>query len=122
MEVTEALKSLMIGALSGLFLGCAVWLLIATLLHLPVSTTHSAVGATVGFSLVLKGGNGINWATIAKIGQFRKSIMPSCHQSRLNSMVISVISWVASPVLAGFFATLFYAVIKYVILNKVELI
>lgn len=49
--------------------GTAFWLLLATIVHLPVSTTHCAVGATVGFSLVLRGSNGINWRVIGNIGE-----------------------------------------------------
>lgn len=46
-----------------------MWLLIATFLHLPVSATHSAVGATVGFSLLIKSTHGIHWWMIVRIGK-----------------------------------------------------
>ena len=48
--------------------GCASWLLIATILQLPVSTTHSIVGATLGFTIVCKGLKGVQWMVLIKIG------------------------------------------------------
>lgn len=48
--------------------------MIATFLKMPVSATHSIVGATAGFGLVLFGLQGINWGGILKIGNFTKNI------------------------------------------------
>ena len=48
--------------------GAALWLLIATILKLPVSGTHSIVGATLGFALVAQGTKGINWTQVGLIG------------------------------------------------------
>lgn len=54
--------------------GCSTWLMIATFAQLPVSTTHSITGATVGFGLIVKGTQGIHWWKIFNIGAFsRKS-------------------------------------------------
>ena len=58
-------KTLMLGMLSAL-IGSAAWLLIATFFRLPVSTTHSIVGATVGFGLVAHGVEGLNVNQLSK--------------------------------------------------------
>lgn len=52
-------KELMVGSLSSLA-GSGIWLILATALRLPISGTHSIVGATVGFSLVCKGTAGVS--------------------------------------------------------------
>jgi len=69
---------LMIGMLSALF-AAALWLQFATHFGLPVSTTHSIVGAVVGFALIAAGTAGINWGKVFQI----------------------VASWVISPVIGG---------------------
>ncbi|XP_053601841.1 sodium-dependent phosphate transporter 1-B [Plodia interpunctella] len=66
------------GCLAALIAGAA-WLLVATALRLPVSGTHSVVGATVGFTLAAKGVQGVRWSTLGAI----------------------VISWFLSPVMSG---------------------
>ncbi|KAM3178074.1 hypothetical protein ACTXT7_003266 [Hymenolepis weldensis] len=88
---------LMQGQVSSL-IGSTVWMMIATFLKMPVSATHSIVGATAGFGLVLFGLQGINWGGILKI----------------------VASWFISPILSGIVSSCLYLVIKYTVLNKKE--
>ena len=74
-------------------LSSAIWLTIATYFKLPVSTTHSIIGAIVGFSLAFGGRDAVNWKKIWLV----------------------IASWVASPVLAGIFAgILFYVINRFV--------
>lgn len=41
--------------------GSSIWILLATYLELPVSTTHAIIGGVVGFALVFGGGNAVTW-------------------------------------------------------------
>ncbi|XP_071803908.1 sodium-dependent phosphate transporter 2-like isoform X1 [Asterias amurensis] len=86
---------LMVGQLSALTSAC-IWLMIATIIGIPVSASHSIVGASLGFHLVLFSGEGVDWFVIAKI----------------------VISWVASPVLSGIISCTIYFILKYTMLDR----
>ncbi|CAJ0961094.1 unnamed protein product, partial [Mesorhabditis belari] len=88
-------KMLMIGQLAILG-GCSTWLMIATLLQLPISTTHSIVGSTLGFSIVLKGLNGIKWRTVINI----------------------VASWFISPIFSGLMSTTVYLIVDHAVLRR----
>jgi PiT family inorganic phosphate transporter len=87
---------LVYGMLASL-LAAGAWLLIASSLSLPVSTTHSIVGAIVGFGAVGIGVDAVAWSEVFKI----------------------VISWIASPVLAGIISfTLFRSLQNLIIDTK----
>ncbi|XP_048780759.2 sodium-dependent phosphate transporter 1-A-like isoform X2 [Ostrea edulis] len=88
-------STLMVGNVAALT-GSCVWLFVATILKLPVSTTHSIVGATVGFALVAHGQKGIDWIKMAFI----------------------VGSWFISPLLSGTISVLVFLAIKFLVLNK----
>jgi PiT family inorganic phosphate transporter len=85
---------LVFGMLAAL-LAAALWLMIASARGWPVSTTHSIVGALVGFAVAGLGVNAVHWA---KIGQIAAS-------------------WVISPALGGFLAYLLMISIRRLILD-----
>jgi len=85
---------LVYGMLAAL-LAAAIWLMIATTRGWPVSTTHSIVGAIVGFGIAGIGLDAVKWDTIGQI----------------------VASWVVSPVLGGVIALLLMLSIRKLILN-----
>ncbi|KAM7391612.1 hypothetical protein PAMP_022291 [Pampus punctatissimus] len=58
---------LMAGSISAMF-GSAVWQLAASFLKLPISGTHCIVGATIGFSMVARGHQGVKWMELLRIG------------------------------------------------------
>ena len=86
---------LIYGMLASL-LSAGTWLLIASRKGWPVSTTHSIVGAIVGFAAVGIGIDAVQWGQIGTI----------------------VISWVVSPVTAGFIAYLIYLSVQRLILTQ----
>ncbi|XGW03465.1 hypothetical protein V3C99_015001 [Haemonchus contortus] len=88
-------KELMLGQVAILG-GCAGWLLLATLCRMPVSTTHSLVGATLGFSIVLRGFHGIRWMKIVDI----------------------VVSWFLSPALSGTISVILYMIVDFSVLRR----
>ncbi|XP_055955214.1 sodium-dependent phosphate transporter 1 [Patella vulgata] len=88
-------SSLIMGNVAALG-GTCIWLLTATALRLPVSATHSIVGATIGFSLVAQGVRGIGWM---KLG-----------------MIIG--SWFISPLMSGVVSMLVFMLLRKLVLSK----
>ena len=78
--------------------GSALWVNIATLLHLPVSTTHAIIGGVLGFGLVSVGASAINWIVVGYV----------------------VLSWIISPVFGGVVSFVIFTIIKNYILNSKE--
>ena len=76
-------------------LAAAIWLMVASSRGWPVSTTHSIVGAIVGFALAAAGPSAVNWGKIGTI----------------------VASWVISPALGGFLAFMLMKSIQKFILD-----
>ena len=88
---------LLYGMLSAL-LAAAIWLTVASRVGWPVSTTHSIVGAIVGFALVAVGTEAVNWSKMGLIAS----------------------SWVTSPLLAGTMAFLLILSVKKFIFETAD--
>ena len=89
------LEILIYGMISALF-AAGTWLLIASLRGWPVSTTHTIVGAIVGFGIYALGFDKINWSVVGNIG----------------------LSWITSPLSSAIVAALFYFICKELILKE----
>jgi PiT family inorganic phosphate transporter len=77
-----------LGMVAALF-AAAIWLNIASRLGWPVSTTHSIVGAVLGFGIVMGGIIAVSWNVVGKI----------------------VISWVVSPLCGAIIAVVVYSLV-----------
>jgi|TARA_B110000438_G_scaffold296_1_gene350 PiT family inorganic phosphate transporter len=76
-------------------LAAGTWLLIASFKGWPVSTTHSIVGAIVGFAAVGISFDAVSWSKVSSI----------------------VSSWVVSPLMAGTISFLIFRSVQNLILN-----
>ena len=85
---------LVFGMLAAL-LAAAIWLVIASTRGWPVSTTHTIVGALVGFAIAGIGVDAVQWGKISMIAA----------------------SWIISPALGGFLAYMLMMSIRKFILN-----
>ncbi|MDJ0802296.1 MAG: inorganic phosphate transporter [Desulfobacterales bacterium] len=87
---------LLIGALAAL-LASALWVSFATWKSLPVSTTHSIVGAMIGFGIMAGGVSVINWGKLGAV----------------------VASWVISPVFSMLIAwSMFKIIVRFILSRK----
>ena len=91
----DAPELLVYGMLSAL-LAAGTWLLIASRNGWPVSTTHSIVGAVVGFAAVGIGAGAVQWGQVGTI----------------------ISSWVVSPLVAGTIAWFIYMSVQILILRR----
>ncbi len=93
-SLEQSPELLVFGMLSAL-LAAGTWLMIASLKGWPVSTTHSIVGAIVGFAAVGISVDSIHWDKVGTI----------------------VASWVVSPLLAGTISFGLFMSVKVLILD-----
>lgn len=88
------------GAVAAL-LSAGLWITIATYLHLPVSTTHSIVGAMLGFGIAAVSQNhlsldAIKWDELFKI----------------------MLSWLISPIVGAILAFFIFSLIRIILFRK----
>ena len=76
-------------------LAAGIWLLVASYLGWPVSTTHSIIGAIVGFAAVGVGTDAVTWSKVGGI----------------------VGSWVVTPLISGIFAYMIFMSAQKLIFN-----
>jgi len=86
---------LLVFGMMAALLAAGIWLLVATHFGWPVSTTHSIVGAIVGFAAVGISMEAVHWAKVGTI----------------------VASWVVSPVTAGIIAFFLFRSVQKLILD-----
>jgi PiT family inorganic phosphate transporter len=86
---------LMLGMVAAL-IAAGLWLQLATTFKLPVSTTHSIVGAVVGFGVMAAGFSKINWLMVLRIAG----------------------GWVISPLAGGLVAFLMFVHLRRTILRQ----
>ena len=79
-------------------LAAGTWLLVATAFGWPVSTTHSIVGAIIGFACVGIGIDSVQWPKVAEIAS----------------------SWVLSPIMAGTLSFILYMSVKKFIFGAID--
>lgn len=82
-------RIMMLGMFSAL-VAASLWVLIASLTALPVSSTHSIVGSILGFGIVAGGPQVVNWWVLSGV----------------------VLSWIISPLFAGVIGFLIFSHIR----------
>ncbi len=78
-----------------ILISTTIWLIVSSAFGLPISSTHSTIGAIIGMGLFLRGGDGVNWNTILEMSMW----------------------WILSPIV-GFTVT--YFVVKILQKHKIN--
>lgn len=97
-ELLSGSPELLVFGMLASLLAAAVWLVVASYFGWPVSTTHSIVGAIVGFALVGISVDAVQWGKVGSI----------------------VASWVVSPLLAGALAFALFRSLQRLIFDAAD--
>ncbi len=95
-EVESIEPSLLLLGFIASLLAAAIWVTLATWKEMPISTTHSIVGALMGFGIVCGGISCVNWGKVGSV----------------------VASWVLSPVVGCVLAFIIFKIIVKLIFAK----
>ncbi len=96
-SIANSPEILIYGMLASL-LAAAVWLMLASAKGWPVSTTHSIVGALIGFAIVGIGPDAVKWSEVGSV----------------------VMSWIVSPLIGGTISFLLVMSTRKLIFNTDE--
>ena len=88
-------NALLLGFFASL-LAAAIWVTLSTWKEMPISTTHSIIGALIGFGLIQWGVNSVNWGKVGSV----------------------VTSWVLSPIIGCIIAFFVFKIIVKLIFAK----
>ena len=97
-ELLGQTPELLVYGMMASLLAAGIWLLVASMMGWPVSTTHSIVGAIAGFASVGISVDAVNWPKVAEIAS----------------------SWVISPFLSGTLAFLLYHSVRKFIFSTAD--
>ena len=97
-EVFAADPAVLMLTMACALIGSSLWLTAATSVGMPVSATHSIVGAVIGSSIAAKGAKNIvwGWGGVSQI----------------------IASWFIAPAIAGCFASIIFLISKYLVLER----
>lgn len=95
-EALSGSPELLVYGMLAALLAAAIWLMLASWNGWPVSTSHSIIGALVGFAVVGISIDSVYWGKVSTI----------------------VASWVVSPVLGGFFGYVLMVSVQRLILRQ----
>lgn len=84
-------------AMAMALVGSSIWLSIATLIGMPVSTTHSIIGAVIGVGIATKGADHVIWGW--------------------KGFTQIIASWFIAPALSGAIAATVFLISKYTVLE-----
>jgi len=90
--------SVYMSGMMGALIGASIFLLLASLTSMPVSTTHAIVGGVVGMTMAGAGASCLNWEIDGGLGGI-------------------VLSWIISPVFSGAVAVCGFALSRRFIIN-----
>ena len=84
----------------------SIWLILASYLEMPVSTTHSAVGGMIGMTIVTRGQKCVIWTQTIDTFPYVKGV------------TAIVVSWLLSPIVSGVFAFVLFLSIRTLVLRS----
>jgi phosphate/sulfate permease len=104
----ESNPGLLMYGMTMVILTVFIWLYVASYFSMPVSTTHSSIGAVVGMTMMTRGSGCVLW--YEEVDEF----------PYLNGVAAIVASWAISPVCSGMMSAALYGTTYLTVLRNKE--
>tara|TARA_Y100000389_G_scaffold204574_1_gene258088 strand:- start:16921 stop:18582 length:1662 start_codon:yes stop_codon:yes gene_type:complete len=108
---------LLIYGMTCVTISVGIWLILASWLEMPVSTTHSCVGGIIGMTMMARGKRCVIWNYTKNDYGNGTTNMGWDNFPWLDGVAEIVASWVLSPIASGICAAILYGICKNTVLN-----